>query len=48
MISLTKVIDETEDVLDIANKPPIIKLMNTILFEALKLRASDIHLQPLR
>lgn len=46
MISLTKVIDESEDVLDIANKPPIIKLMNTILFEALKLRASDIHLQP--
>ena len=46
MISLTKVIDESEDVLDIANKPPIIKLMNTVLFEALKLRASDIHLQP--
>jgi general secretion pathway protein E len=46
MISLTKIIDESEDVLDIANKPPIIKLMNTILFEALKIRASDIHLQP--
>ncbi len=46
MISLTKVIDESEDVLDIANKPPIIRLMNTILFEALKIRASDIHLQP--
>ena len=46
MITLTKVIDESEDVLDIANKPPIIKLMNTILFEALKIRASDIHLQP--
>ena len=46
MISLTKVLDESEDVLDIANKPPIIKLMNTVLFEALKIRASDIHLQP--
>jgi len=46
MISLTKIIDESEDVLDIANKPPIIKLMNTVLFEALKIRASDIHLQP--
>jgi len=46
MISLTKILDESEDVLDIANKPPIIKLMNTILFEALKIRASDIHLQP--
>jgi len=46
MISLTKILDEAEDVLDIANKPPIIKLMNTILFEALKIRASDIHMQP--
>lgn len=46
MITLTKVIDESEDVLDIANKPPIIRLMNTIMFEALKIRASDIHLQP--
>ena len=46
MISLTKLVDESEDVLDIANKPPIIKLMNTVLFEALKIRASDIHLQP--
>jgi general secretion pathway protein E len=46
MMNLTKIIDESEDVLDIANKPPIIKLMNTILFEALKIRASDIHLQP--
>ena len=46
MISLTKILDEAEDVLDIANKPPIIKLMNTIMFEALKIRASDIHLQP--
>ena len=36
----------SEDILDIANKAPIIKLVNTILFEALKLRASDIHLQP--
>ena len=39
-------IEESEDVLDIANKAPIIKLMNTIMFEALKIRASDIHLQP--
>ena len=36
----------TEDILDIANKAPIIKLVNTVLFEALKLRASDIHFQP--
>ncbi len=46
MLGLEKAIEESEDVLDIANKAPIIKLMNTILFEALKIRASDIHLQP--
>lgn len=39
-------IEGSEDILDIANKAPIIKLVNTILFEALKLRASDIHFQP--
>ena len=46
LIGIAAEIDETEDVLDIANKAPIIKLMNTIMFEALKIRASDIHLQP--
>ncbi|MFN0060401.1 MAG: GspE/PulE family protein [Planctomycetota bacterium] len=46
ILGLAAEIVESEDVLDIANKAPIIKLMNTILFEALKLRASDIHLQP--
>jgi general secretion pathway protein E len=39
-------IDEGEDVLDVANKAPIIKLVNTILFQALKLRASDVHFHP--
>jgi len=39
-------IDEGEDVLDSANKAPIIKLVNTILFQALKLRASDVHFHP--
>ncbi|MEC9477413.1 MAG: type II secretion system ATPase GspE [Planctomycetota bacterium] len=46
LIGIAAEIDETEDVLDIANKAPIIKLMNTIMFEALKIRASDIHLHP--
>jgi len=36
-------IDENEDVLDVANKAPIIKLVNTLLFQALKMRASDVH-----
>ncbi len=39
-------IDEAEDVLDIANKAPIIRLVNSIFFEAHKMRASDIHFQP--
>lgn len=46
MSGIEEAISQSEDVLDIANKAPIIKLMNTILFEALKIRASDIHLQP--
>ncbi|MFQ5653678.1 MAG: GspE/PulE family protein [Planctomycetota bacterium] len=46
ILGIAAEIEESEDVLDIANKAPIIKLMNTIMFEALKIRASDIHLQP--
>ncbi len=43
---LANEIEEGEDVLDVANKAPIIKLVNTILFQALKLRASDVHFHP--
>jgi len=43
---LAEEIDESEDVLDVSNKAPIIKLVNTILFQALKLRTSDVHFQP--
>ena len=39
-------IDDAEDVLDVSNKAPIIKLVNTILFQGLKLRASDVHFHP--
>jgi len=46
IVGLTAEIEESEDLLDVANKAPIIKLVNTLLFQALKLRASDIHLQP--
>jgi general secretion pathway protein E len=42
---LANEIDDSEDVLDVSNKAPIIKLVNTILFQALKLRASDVHFQ---
>jgi len=34
------------DVLDMANEAPIIKLVNLIITEALKQRASDIHIEP--
>jgi len=43
---LASEIDEAEDVLDVSNKAPIIKLVNTILFQALKLRSSDVHFHP--
>ena len=46
IIGLAATIEESEDLLDVANKAPIIKLVNMLLFQALKLRASDIHLQP--
>ena len=36
---LANEIDEAEDVLDVSNKAPIIKLVNTILFQGLKLRS---------
>ncbi|HBF22930.1 MAG TPA: type II secretion system protein GspE, partial [Planctomycetes bacterium] len=39
-------IEESEDLLDSANKAPIIKLVNSVLFQSLKLRASDVHFQP--
>jgi len=39
-------IEDGEDLLDVANKAPIIKLVNSLLFQALKLRASDVHFQP--
>jgi general secretion pathway protein E len=39
--------DENEqDVLDLANEAPIIKLVNLMITEALKERASDIHIEP--
>jgi general secretion pathway protein E len=44
--SMAAEIDEAEDVLDVSNKAPIIKLVNTIMFQALKMRASDVHFQP--
>ena len=44
--SLAESLGDSEDILDVANKAPIIKLVNMLFFQALKMRASDIHLQP--
>ncbi|MDQ7780826.1 MAG: type II secretion system ATPase GspE [Planctomycetota bacterium] len=43
---LAKEVEGSQDLLDLANKAPIIKLVNMVLFQALKMRASDIHIQP--
>ncbi len=39
-------IDETEDILDMANEAPIIRLVNTMITQAVNDRASDIHIEP--
>jgi general secretion pathway protein E len=37
---------KAEDLLNVANKAPAIKLVNKIFFQAVKSRASDIHIEP--
>ena len=39
-------ISKSDDLLDMANKAPVVRLINGILFQALQQRSSDIHLQP--
>jgi general secretion pathway protein E len=46
LAGLSKEVEGAQDLLDVANKAPIIKLVNMILFQALKMRASDVHIQP--
>lgn len=36
----------TEDLLDLANRAPVVKLVNTFFFQAVHGRASDIHIEP--
>jgi len=43
---LGEITDKDEDVLDLANEAPIIKLVNLMISEALKERSSDIHIEP--
>lgn len=44
--SIATVWEEPKDLLDLADEAPIIKLINSLLFEAVKDRASDIHIEP--
>jgi general secretion pathway protein E len=37
---------DREDLLDTSGRQPIIQLVNSVLFEAVRARASDIHVQP--
>ena len=35
-----------EDLLENAGRPPVVNLVNSILFEAVRAQASDVHVQP--
>lgn len=43
---LSSQFNETQDILDMANDAPIIRLVNTIIKQAVSDRASDIHFEP--
>ena len=43
---LSSQFSETEDIMDMANDAPIIRLVNTIVRQAITDRASDIHFEP--
>ena len=43
---LSSPITETEDIMDMANEAPIIRLVNTVIKQAIEDRASDIHIEP--
>ena len=44
-IEVEEIEGETDNLLDLANKAPIIKLVNQLIYQALQKRASDIHIQ---
>ncbi len=45
-IDNTSIQTQAEDLLNIANKAPVIKLVNKFFFQAVHSRASDIHIEP--
>ncbi len=46
VLSEIRAIDGHEDLLDTSGRAPVIKLVNLMLFEAVKNHASDVHIQP--
>lgn len=38
--------EEPKDLIDLVDEAPVIRLLNSLLFEAVKERASDIHIEP--
>jgi len=43
---LAQELEEPEDLLDVSDEAPIIRLVNSLLFQSVKERASDIHIEP--
>jgi general secretion pathway protein E len=46
LAQLSELVPETEDLMDSADDAPIIRLINATLTEAIKEKASDIHIEP--
>jgi len=44
--SFAQEFEEPQDLLDASDEAPIIRLVNSLLFQAIKERASDIHIEP--
>ncbi len=46
LANLVNDVSSADDLLDVVNRPPVIRLVNDIFFRALQMRASDIHVHP--
>ncbi|MDP2689248.1 MAG: GspE/PulE family protein, partial [Deltaproteobacteria bacterium] len=44
--SIATVWEQPKDLIDLSDEAPVIKLLNSLLFQAVKDRASDIHIEP--
>lgn len=46
VLAAVQQLEDREDLLDVARRAPVIQLVNLVLFEAVKLLSSDVHIQP--